>query len=134
MASTFDGKGDIVGDDGTAVVALRGEQGKRRGDIDHGQRTGGIGDGLARLQDLLDQPGEDVEFQRNRSVARLGNLRFKLTQFDGGETHGVGHGLTVDEDVAVQLVGMGLGRFDVVTQHVVVADFQRADAGALLIA
>ena len=67
-------------------------------------------------------------------ITGLRDLCFQLTQLRGRETHGVGHGLAMDEDVTIKLVGMHLRRLDVVTQHVVVAHLQGRHTGGLLIA
>ncbi len=60
---------------------------------------------------------------------------FRFTQLARGEAHGVGHGLAMNEGAVLrsthQLIAMGGGHLDEISQHIVMADFERPYAGVL---
>ncbi len=79
---------------------------------------------------------ENRKFNGERPVGGIGNLAFQFRQFGRGKTHGIGHGLAMDEP-AFRLVRIGhrariIGRdLDEITKHIIVLDLERLDAGFL---
>ena len=51
----------------------------------------------ARARHLAHQIGEQRQLERQRLVGGVRDALFQLGQLDGGEAHGAGHGLAVDE-------------------------------------
>ncbi len=81
---------------------------------------------------------EDIELDAERAVGGAGDFRFEVAQFGRGEAHLAGERLPVDEGCVVrrghQLVAVLRGHLDEIAEHVVVANFQAADAGILGVA
>ena len=71
--------------------------GQRGGDIERGQRIGDVAEELGLGQHRVAQLGEDRELDLERRLMRPGDPALELGQLRGGEPHGVGHGLAVDE-------------------------------------
>ena len=87
---------------------------------------------------LADEPLENLQLEPERALGGAGDLGFQLAQLGGGEAHLPGQRLAVDEGGierrVQQFVAVLGGDLDEIAEHVVVADFQRADAGFLGIA
>ena len=81
---------------------------------------------------------EDFEFERQRAVGGIGDLGLERAKLGGGEAHLAGGGLAMDEGRverrAHELVAVLRRDVDEIAEHIVVPDFQRADAGGLGIA
>ena len=92
---------------------------------------------IARLlgEHRLGKPGEDVELERQRPVGGRGDARLELGKLERREAHDIGERLAVHEGLGMrrlgQDAGIGRGDLDEIAEHVVVADFQRFDAGRL---
>ena len=78
---------------------------------------------------------ENLKLERQRALGGAGDLGFQFAKFSGGEAHLAGERLAMDEGRverrAHQLVAVLRGDVDEIAEHVVVPDFQRADAGRL---
>ena len=90
-------KGEAAVDDRAGVVLGCGQHGKRGRHVEHGERLRAGADRIGTGDRLGDQPVEDAELDRQRAVGGVGDLRFQLGELGGGEAHGAGHGLAVDE-------------------------------------
>ena len=138
MAAAGDGEGQTVVDFGAHVIALDRERRQRRGDVDDGERIGRLLDRDARSRDRGGEPLENLKLERQRPVGGVGDLRFKLAELGGREAHLAGERLPMDEGGVErrgeQLLAMLGGDVDKIAEHIVVPDFQRADAGRLGIA
>ena len=81
---------------------------------------------------------ENLKLQRQRALGGVGDLRFQLAKFGGGEAHLPGQRLAMDEGRverrAHQLVAVLRGDVDEIAEHVVVPDLQRPDARGLGVA
>ena len=131
VAAGFDMEGGAGVYRGAAPV-FRGRQfGQRGGDVEARKRGGGGGDaggvGQRRFAQFFQMRG----FGGERVIGGLGDFRAEFAQFRRGEADGAGHGLAVDEAAvdAQQRIGALGGDFDVIAEHIVVADLQRRDAG-----
>ena len=120
---------------GAHVVALDCERRECRCHVDHGKRLRGELDGRGRCGDHGGQAVEYFKFHRQRPLGGICDLGFELAELGGGEAHLSGGGLPMDERGIErrrhQLVAMLRSDVDKIAEHVVVPDFQRADAGGL---
>jgi hypothetical protein len=106
-----------------------GEVGEAGCDVDQRERAGGLRDAVGACRHFGDEVGEQAQLQCHRLVGGLRDLGLQLAQLDGGEAGGVGGRLALDEAaVRLHLVMLRRGRLDEIAQHVVVLDFERADA------
>ncbi len=102
------------------------------GHIQPRQGFGRASDGRIQRFDARAKGVKEFKLHRQGALARLGDFRLQLAQLWRGEAHGVRHGLAVDKGgVAHQGVGVFRTHLDEIAQHIVVFDFQRADAGLL---
>ena len=136
MTPARDREGRAFVDRRPAPALLRGDLGQAGGHVQTGQGRGGQGNLVLPLQDFPDQVVEQLLLQRQGLVGGAGDLALKFAEFDGGEAHGVGHGLAMDEGSAggapglfgPELFGVTRRDLDEVAQHVVVLDLQGGDA------
>ena len=116
------------------VVALDREVRQRGRDIDDGERVGRLLDGGACRRYRGGEPIENLELQRQRPIGGAGDFRFQFAEFGRREAHLPGERLPVDERRVErrghQLLAVLGGDIDEVAEHIVVPDFQRADARA----
>ena len=132
----LDFEGEAAVDLGTRIVLGSGQAGECRRHVEHRKRFRAGADFFRRRNRFRHQPVENGELYAERAVGRVGDLALQLGKLRRGEAHGVRHGLTVDE-AALRLVRavhdrlMVCRHLDVVSQHIVVPDFQRSDAGLL---
>ncbi len=98
MAAGDDGKGVAVIHHRAAIALFAGKRGKAGRDINDRQCARGCLDRLGmRDNDPRCQLVEGLEFQRQYPVGRVSDLAFKFRKLRRRETHGVGHGLAMDE-------------------------------------
>ena len=99
---------------------------------------GGATQIVACSNSLRAKPLEDVQFEPERAVAGIGDLGFDLAEFGGGESHLSGQRLPMDKGCIQrrghQLVAVLRGDFDEITEHIVVPDLERLDAGVVGVA
>ena len=74
---------------------------------------------------------EQLELEGQRALGGARDLALQLGQLPGAVAGGARHALALDEMLG-HLGAMGRGHLDVVAEHVVVADLERADAGLAL--
>ena len=138
MAPAVDDEFEAVVDHGPRVVALGGEMRQGARHVERGQRLGALLDRAALRRHLRRQPLEDLELDAERALGGAGDLGLQLAEFGGGEAHLAGQRLPVDEGCAVrgggELVAVLRGDLDEIAEHVVVANFQTANAGRLGVA
>ena len=96
------------------------------------QGRGGALNPLGRGADLLPQRGEQFIFQSHHPLRGGEDLLLQILKFLGDVPLGVDQGLLADVGLR-HLVLERIGYFDVIAEDFVVADLQRADAGALLL-
>ncbi len=133
MAAAGDDEVVAVVDVRARIVALGGESAKRARHVEPGERFGAFLDRGGLRDHARREPLEDVQLQPERAVGGAGDLGFQFAQFGGGEAHLTGQRLAVDEGRVErrgeQLVAVLGGDLDEIAEHVVVANFKRADAG-----
>ena len=119
------------------VVPLDGELGETGVMVELGER--GTCRGKRRLlgKHVFSERGEQLKLQRQRPLGGGGDARFKLRQLRRGEAHGVGQRLAVNEALGVgrlaQACGVARGDLDEIAKNIVVAHFERLDAGCFRI-
>ncbi len=90
---------------------------------------------LLLAEHFVHELGEDVQFERQRTVGGGGDARFDLGELRRREAHRVGHGLTVNEGLHMRRLGerrrMQRGDLDEIAEHVVVAHLEAFDAGGV---
>ena len=122
---------DVAIVDGRAAIILVARQlGETGKGVELGERNGGLLDGEGLFLDLDAELLEQLEFKRIGFFVGAENLAFHFLQLRRVETFAGGDGLfanIIDGDFGE----VGLGDLDVVTEHGIVADFERGDAGAL---
>ncbi len=119
------------------IGALDGQFGKARVHVEFAERRGGGFQGLTIGDDPLGQRIENLVFQRHGAVARGSDAAFQFGQLVGGKPHLTGERLAVEEGrvergLAHPVAVLG-GDLDEIAEHIVVANFQRLDAGLGLI-
>ena len=115
-----------------AVAVPHGHGGKGRQGVRLRHGGGRPLDALRGGGDLLPQLGEQLVFQRHHPVRGGEDGVLQILELLGDVPLAVHQGLLADVRIR-HLVGKGLGYLDVVAEHLVVADLQRPDAGALLL-
>ena len=135
MPPGLDPEGQGIVDDGPGIAAIHRQFRQRAQHVEHSQRfrrtrqIAGAGRHLAR------QVVEQLQLQGQRAVAGLQDAGLQFRQFHRSETHGVRHGLAVDEAVvAPQALRLRLADLDEIAQHIVVLDPQVGGAGLVCIA
>ena len=116
-----------------AIAVIGGKARHGRPKIEFGKR---VGDGL-QIGRRGKHIGQELLVDRQLDVAggvlRLGDASFEPGQFRGGEAHGVGHGLAVDEARCMRfgqkLLALRGGHLDEIADDVVVLDPEGADIG-----
>ncbi len=93
---------DVV-DGGADEAAGGGQMREAGGDVELGEGVGKGADAVGLGEDGGGEPGEDRGLDLERLFVRAGDAAFELGQLGGGEAHGVGHGLAMDESRAVRL-------------------------------
>ena len=138
MAPARDDESEAAVDDRPHIVTLDRKRRQGRRDVDDGKRVGCRFQRSAGRCDGGREPIENLKLERQRPLGGVGDLRFQFAEFGGGEADLTGERLPVNEGRverrAHQLVAVLGGDVDEVTEHVVVADFQRTDAGGLGVA
>ncbi len=114
-----------------AVVVFDRDDGKRREGIKLRDRGGGLLDALGIGADLVAQGGEQLVFERVVALARGQDLLLQVLELLRDVALAVDERLLADVGLG-HLILEGVGDLDVVAEDLVVADLQRADAGALL--
>ncbi len=136
MSPTLDRKGHGGVDDRPTIGLFGCEIGEARGDIDDRKRQRAGLDRVGLLHHRLDHPFEGFQLHGEGFGSSIGDAAFEIGKLGGGETHGTGHRLAVDE-AGLRLVGrrhhIGIARrhLDEIAQHVVMLDLERLDAGLL---
>ena len=136
MTPAADRKGHRGIDDRSAIGLLRRQIGKAGGDIDGGKcRRAGL-DRFRLLHHGLDHAREGLQLHRQSLCGGIGDAAFEIGKLGGGEAHGARHGLAVDEACLGLIrrhhhIGVARRHLDEITQHVVVLDLQRLDAGLI---
>ena len=113
-----------------SVARRHGGKGAQGVGLRHG--GGGLLDAGGGGGDLLPQPGEELVLQRHHPLRGGEDLALQVLELLGDVPLRVGQGLFAD--VALRhLTPEGVGHLDIVPEDLVVADFQGADAGLLLL-
>ena len=112
------------------VVDCYGGKGAQRVALRH--RRGGFLDAPGVVRDLLAQGGEQLIFQRHHPLGGRQDLMFQILQFLCDEPLAVYQGLLADVGFR-HLLLKGIGDLNIVAEHLVIADFQGADAGFFLL-
>ena len=135
MAAAADHKRERAIDSGAHIVAFDSERRQRRCHVDHGKRLRRKLDGRGCRGNHGGKAFENFQFQRQGALGGIGDLGFEFAELGGGEAHLSGGGLPVDECGVErrrhQFVTVLRRDVDEIAQHIVVPDFQRADAGGL---
>src|SRR5215472_3813787 len=120
------------------IIALDRERGERAGHVESRNGLGGVLDSSARGRNRGREAIEDFELQRQRAFGRSGDLRFQLAKFGGGEADLPGGGLAMNEGGVEwrghQLFAVLRRNINEIAEHIVVPDFQRANAGGFGVA
>ena len=114
-----------------AVAVFDRDDGKRRERVKLRDRGGGLLDALGARADLVAQGGEDLVFERVVTLPRGQDLLLQVLELLRDVALAVDERLLADVGVG-HLILEGIGDLDVVAEDLVVADLQRADAGAFL--
>ena len=113
------------------VVAHRhGGEGHQR--VQFRYRGGGFLNAHRGGGDLLPQGGKELVLQRHHPLRGGENLVLQVLEFLGNEALAVDQGLFADVGVR-HLIFKRIADLDVVSEDLVIADFQRPDAGFLLL-
>ena len=138
MTSALDGELQRVVDDGPRVVFIDCELCQRSGDVEQRKRMGGSAQIVANSHGLCAKLVEDFQFKSQRAVAGIGDLRFDLAEFGGGEADLSRKRLAVNkcrvERRGHQLVAVLRRDLNEIAQHVVVPDLESLDAGVVGVA
>ena len=130
MAAVFDIDGHAVINLRAAIIILPGGQGKRNQHIEGGQHAGI----LLNMAHILSHKGYQVGKQLllQHLQAALGSQNFLFVHFKlfGDIALGIHQGLLA-YPLGWHLVLMCIAHLQVVAKHLIVGNFQRADAGAL---
>src|SRR5262249_28520656 len=132
MAPALDDEVEAFENLGPHVTLLDREIRKTGDDVDHRKRLRGGADRRARGNDIRRKPIEDLELERQRAIGGARDLRFQVRKLVGGESDLAGEGLAVNESLlerlGQQLLAVLRGGLDEIAKHVIVLDFQRANA------
>ena len=117
---------------GAAVVVSHRHGGEGGQGIDLRHRRGGFLDAGGRVGDLLTQLREQLVFQGHHPLGGRQDLVLQILQLLGDEPLAVHQCLLADVCIR-HLVLKGVADFNVIAEHLVVADLQGADAGGLFL-
>ena len=137
VSAAGDAQGAVVGDLRAAPVFGNRQIGKRGGEVEFGQRAGGVRQVGRAGEDFRFQPVIEPFFDIERAAPGVEDAGLHLAEFRRGKAQLVGGGLAMLE-LFVQrfgqhLVGVGRGDLDEIAQHVVVLDLDRGDARKLCV-
>ncbi len=116
--------------DGADVAPARREMGEVGQQIGFGYGRRGAANAACGFEDRVSQLGEEAFFDLDGSIVGGEDLALVFLQLGGRES------LRIDQGLLALIVGWGEGQvrlrdFDVIAEDRVIADLERADAGAL---
>ena len=133
VTAFLDGEDEAAVDPRPHIVLLDRKLGESGVVVELGERSARRRQRLLLGTHCFSQPREDLEFDGECAVGGLDDARLELGELGCGEAHRIGERLAVDEELGMRRLGqrrtMQSRHLDEIAEHVVVAHFQRFDAG-----